>query len=247
MASASEGDDVAQLEASLDWVFEGSLKFPITTRPKPDKPTCSNRACAGEGVGEGAGHCSQCKGCWYCCKKCQVQDWKTGHKGVCARTKALVSTGEAPTRATLVRLLRKIRMYAVPFAAAHELAHPGEAPGVVLLQSPNALMDFGVIEAKCDPLGGFAKHDRKVVLNALSIPEFVASSANPLFAPIAAAVEAAAAILNPVEHHLVVCKFRCGQMVAVKQPWVPAKGVALALASDFKGKDCIQLNIEDES
>jgi len=244
MTSTSEEDAMIQLEASIEWVYEGKLNFSSPARPGPDQPTCSNRACGGK-VGEGSGHCSQCKGSWYCCKKCQVQDWKMGHKGLCARTKSLVTTGEAPSRATLVRLLRKIRMYAAPFAGAYELA-TGTA-GIVFLQSPNPLLDFCLIEAKCDPLRGFVKHDRAVILNAMSVDEFVASSADPSFAPIATAVQESASALDPLEHYLTVCKFRCGAVMVVKQPWVPVKSVALALASDFKGKDCIQLNIEDES
>ena len=27
--------------------------------------------------------CASCKGAAYCCKECQVKDWKAGHKEIC--------------------------------------------------------------------------------------------------------------------------------------------------------------------
>ena len=48
------------------------------------------------------------------------------------------------------------------------------------------------------------------------------------------------------EGFLVLCKFRDGPVELVRVPFVPPRAVCRALSGDYKGRDCIQLNIEDE-
>ena len=73
------------------------------------------------------GACARCKGPRYCSRVCQRQDWKRVHKAVCKRTGRLVAGEGGPQsfhrRATVARLLRKLRLYLAPFAVANEDQH----------------------------------------------------------------------------------------------------------------------------
>jgi hypothetical protein len=40
--------------------------------------------------------CLQCKAVYYCCKVCQVADWKAGHKAVCKASAAHDAAEETP-------------------------------------------------------------------------------------------------------------------------------------------------------
>ncbi len=45
---------------------------------------------------------------------------------------------------------------------------------------------------------------------------------------------------------LTLCQFRCGQVLLVRQPWVPPKAVCRALAAEYGGKASLLLNLEEE-
>ncbi len=45
---------------------------------------------------------------------------------------------------------------------------------------------------------------------------------------------------------LTLCQFRCGKVELLRQPWVPTKAVSKALASEYKDKASLLLNLEEE-
>jgi hypothetical protein len=165
------------------------------------------------------------------------------HKRLCGATKAVVDGGALSERSAVVRLLRRIRLYSAPFVAANEAA---VGPGVLLVQSPNVLADFALLEAAVHPRTK-ARFARSVVLNYLTAADFKETVCRDDFelVPIALALDDALQALDQNAHFVALLKFRCGRMELVRCPWVPAKSVCKALAVDYLGKDCIQLNLED--
>jgi hypothetical protein len=246
--------------------------------------TAVNTAMSGGGLSRVAddvgGSCARCKGPWYCTRSCQRQDWKRCHKALCRRTARLVAGYEPPPdgkgllgyltpncyneRAAVARLLRKLRLYMGPFAIANEQSLTRHSlPGFILLQTPNVLSQFTLLEASVDPLTGHA-FDRKVLLNYMTYSEFEAmihekKDETQLLSPVACALKEALhkqqeyekqkegdGSGNVVEEAFVVlCKFRDGKIKLIRMPYVPQKSVCRALSGDYVGKDCIQLNLED--
>ena len=246
-ALTSADGEVKDLVDSVEWLLSLDLEHEQKSTLSEAPPCCSNKQCAQKnGPQPGSGNCSRCGGAWYCSRGCQVQNWKL-HKIICSRTKSFVEGNwekdDQAQKATVVRLLRKIRLYALPFACAHETV----GPGLLLLQTSNSFNDFALLEATVNPRSK-QKFERAVLLNFFSLGDFKDSVVkdNSELVSVAAALELALDDLNHDSHVLAMCKFRGGRIELLKMPWVPDRSVCRALASDYLGKECIQLNLEDE-
>jgi hypothetical protein len=241
-AVTAADEEESALVASVEWLHRSQLRYTLSPAPEAASSPCFNKGCGNRVAGGGSGSCAKCKGAFYCSRECQTADWKRGHKRTCDRTMQVVA-GTFNRAAAVVRLLRRIRLYLSPFAIANEKL----GPGVVLVQSPNTLEDFALLEATVSPTLKQI-YARSVILNYITAAEFKGTIAkdDAEMVPVAAAVEAAIEALNTEHHHLVLLMFRCGALELAKCPWVPAKAVCRALAADFEGKGCVQLNLEEE-
>ena len=178
LTSCEEED--AALEASVEWLHSGDLGYPRISiiQPHEKAKTCSSkRCCSGGPPGTSSGLCARCSGSWYCSRECQVQDWKAGHKHACARVaRFLDPSATLNHRSSVVRLLRRIRLYTAPFVVANE-ATTGRGKGFVFLQTPNLAAEFSLLECKVDPTTG-EKYNRSVVLDFLTAADFAESGEN---------------------------------------------------------------------
>ena len=52
--------------------------------------------------------------------------------------------------------------------------------------------------------------------------------------------------IDTEKEFMVLSKFRCGRVELIKLPFVPDKAIGRALSSDFAGKNCLELHLEDE-
>ncbi|CAN0334568.1 unnamed protein product, partial [Hapterophycus canaliculatus] len=92
---------------------------------------CQRAACdkTEEPNGQAFCCCSKC-GVKYCCRNCQVMDWKKDHKAMCGQLKEMragaAGGGRAPLdrQSVVARVLGRVRLYLCPFAVCH-----GEALG----------------------------------------------------------------------------------------------------------------------
>ena len=162
-------EEEAALVASVLWLASTDLGFPAPSHGEKRVPLCSSKACLKKGTSQ----CARCHGASYCSKECQVSDWKGGHKQACVRIRRIVNGREEPNlKAGIVRLLRRIRMYMVPFLVANEAT--ATEKGFVFLQTSNPVDEFVLLGTKVNPKTG-ETYSRSVVLQYLTLPEFTAN------------------------------------------------------------------------
>ncbi|KAG5179902.1 hypothetical protein JKP88DRAFT_297774 [Tribonema minus] len=253
-AKVQEGlDIVQQIETGradgMVFHFEGDLLFELSGDKavakappglqlhKCQKPTCENTETMG---GKPFNQCSGC-GSRYCCRECQVSDWKSLHKPMCAQLKALSAGAKVDKRDAVSRTLSKVRLYLCPFAVCHGSAI---GPGFVFVQSPNSLLELNYM----GPVTSAGRAlQRSLVLHYMSPGEFVEAVMQDDFElmTVRTPLEAAIAAADAQREVVVLMRARCGYICVVTMPLVPEIAVCRALAGDYEGRDALQLNLDE--
>lgn len=193
--------------------------------------------------------CSKC-GVKYCCRECQVADWKKDHKVMCSQLHDM-RTGRGKgggarrqpldRQGVVARVLGRVRLYLCPFAVCH-----GEAQGrgFVFVQTPNPVLELEYLR----PVNSNGRRlNRSVILHFLSMGEFVDAVMQDDFelgvirSPLEAAVEG----YNPKKEVVVLVRARCGYMAVMVIPLVPEWVVCRQLGAEYLEKDALQLNLDD--
>lgn len=238
-------EKLSQLEAnkgSAHWLYEGSL-----INPTPS----AERVCFRCSKAAPPASCSQCSVAAYCGRDCQTADWGKrgafgGHKGLCPDYRVLGKAQMVPAegrRLALERLLSKMRLYACPFAVHHAGV---QGRGVLLLQSENTLAQLA-LPAPRDCFGHMVQ--RSVLLQYLTLTKVdeMLESSNGAFDDLTAP---RAIISTVVSSHgdgemVVLVRLRCGFVAALVTQLVPDLRICMQLATDYKGKEVLQLDLDD--
>mmetsp|Transcript_526 Transcript_526/g.1027 ORF Transcript_526/g.1027 Transcript_526/m.1027 type:complete len:356 (-) Transcript_526:141-1208(-) len=216
--------------------------------------------------------CARCGFAAYCGKKCQVADWKgkgkyggIGHKHSCASYKDvginmdfgdgelkgdLEERREATVhrkRAAVVTILRRIRFYMCPFAVYNASIR---GRGFVFLQSPCTLAVMSLpdpVDSDGLPVVASLSPPRAVLMHFLTLGEYDSEVCRDDFEMAICRNELQNSLdAYDEQREVVVCaRFRCGNIFVFVAPLVPEFGICVALASDYEGKDALQLNIDD--
>ena len=114
-----------------------------------------------------------CGGCGvkYCCRECQIADWKAGHKKVCATLKLLRTSlpefNKTQRRPIVQRIIHENRIYMCPFAVCK---YNTQGRGFLFITSMvNSMNDF-VYRRNVDMNG--KRMDRKIELEYLDLGEY---------------------------------------------------------------------------
>ncbi|CAM9791971.1 unnamed protein product [Choristocarpus tenellus] len=236
----------------LVFKFEGDLMYEVagekaTARAPPGLylANCQRATCQQmeEFGGRKFFSCARC-GSKYCCRDCQVKDWKETHKIMCSQLHALRTNGgdraSTDRQEVVARVLTRIRLYLCPFAVSH-----GEkiGRGFVFVQTPNPLLELSYLK----PVNSNGNQlDRSVLLHFLSMREFIDAvmqddfELGTIHRPLEAAVES----YNPALETVVLLRSRCGYMAVVMVPLAPDLAVCRQLGMEYADKDALQLNLD---
>jgi len=194
--------------------------------------------------------CSKC-GVAYCSRSCQVADWKMvggAHKMSCHRYKLLGRSQRVPPEARrliISELLGRFRLYLCPFAVHHQQAH---GAGLLLVLSESSLSELALPSPK--DVWGRPLHPRRSLvlqyatradLDGADLRESFGGSLPELLPVIAHAVET----YDQLSEVVVLLRCRGGLTVALLCPLVPDFNVCRTLADDYKGKDALQFDLDE--
>ena len=163
-------EEDAMLESTVALGYTCELGYEMPAAPSAEgRRACSFAGCKEREVvgGKAFPSCAKCRAAFYHSRECQKADWKK-HKHICMRAGSYMRDEPYSKLATVSRLLRKVRMYMCPFACAHQ-AQIGD--GFVLLQSPNTLDAFVLLDAAVDCKTG-ERHNRGVIMTYMTVAEF---------------------------------------------------------------------------
>lgn len=245
ITDTSEED--AALVKSVTFHYEVELAYELPPQvPSSQGWSCHNKACANrETKDHRFGLCARCGGARYCGRKCQVADYRQGHKALCSRAADLVKRQTFNKEATLVRLLRKVRLYVGPFVVAQS---DSRGEGFLLVQSSRPLLDFVLLEASVDYRTG-EPYSRELLMTYMTSDEFSGSMAksDPRLQAVVPLLSQALGSVNREVDMVVMAKFRCGHLCVLEMPFVPGKQVLAVLATEYGygTMDTLQLNVDE--
>ena len=208
-----------------------------------------------------AGRCAKCGVARYCSRDCQVAHWKDGHKFGCDRYKLLGSdqqlAGAAATREVVERLAASVRLYICPFAVQNHdalnaaAAGAGGRRGFVFIQSSSELAALA-LPAPVDCWGAPLPTTRTLVMHFATLDEFAAekggiSAGRAALQAAGGALAAAVAAHDHASEVVVLCHFgsAAAPYTAVVVAPLLQMSICRALASDYAGKDSLQLDLDD--
>eukprot|EP00953_Heterococcus_sp_UTEX-ZZ885_P009136 5416-Heterococcus_DN1.PRE.3 len=205
---------------------------------KCQKADCANTEVRGE---KPFSKCAACSSS-YCSAACQKADWRPVHKAMCAQLKRLAKGEQFSRNDAVAHALSRVRLYLCPFFVCHNSA---VGPGFVFLQSPNSLLELHYISPVTSSGRGL---NRSLLLHYMTMGEFVDAVMQDDFElmTVRDALETAVKECDPTKELVVLLRARCGYLCVVTMPLVPDIGVCRALATDYIGKEALQLNLDEK-
>ena len=208
--------------------------------------------------------CAKCGVAGYCSRDCQMLDWSAkkggrwgGHKAQCAGYKALgrdQSLADTARRATLEQLLARVRLYLCPFALANGSGggrKGGNAPerprGLCFLQLGCTLSQLALPAPRDCAGNALPPGERSALLHWVTLEEFDAeiSGSDPALSRAAAPLADAVGTHDDLNEVVVLVRAGCGFAAVLVQPLVPERRVCLTLATEYEGRDCLQIDCDD--
>ncbi|CAM9780055.1 unnamed protein product [Chrysoparadoxa australica] len=239
--------DIESSSFGLEWLAvnhllyakdENEVSSAVSLR-KCQRPHCSK-------IEEGPGQFQCCSGCQspYCSRVCQKQDWSKGrfrHKDACSQLKSIRGGATVDAKEAVARCIGRVRLYACPFSVFHCDA---VGRGLLFLQSRNTIAELAYL-APVDIHGKLLQ--RSLLLHYLTMGEFVDAVLQDDFelGTVKEPLEQAVASYDMESEIVVLLRTACGYLAVIKMPIVPDLGVCKALASDYAGKDALELRLDD--
>lgn len=188
----------------------------------------------------------RCGGCGakYCCRECQVADWKAGHKKLCASFKLLktdVSTFNQQHRRSMVqKLIHEHRIYMCPFAVCK---YNTQGRGFLLITAiDNSINDF-IYTRNIDVNG--LRLDRRIELEYLDLGEFAELCASDFeLGIIRSGLVSAVETYDPQQEVVVLWLAACGYLGVLTVPIVPDFKVCQVLGDDHAQQRTLQLALD---
>jgi hypothetical protein len=188
----------------------------------------------------------RCGGCGakYCCRECQVTDWKAGHKKLCASLKLLttdVSTFNQQHRRPMVqKLIHEHRIYMCPFAVCK---YNTQGRGFLLITAiDNSINDF-IYTRNVDVNG--LRLDRRIELEYLDLGEFAELCASDFeLGIIRSGLVSAVETYDPQQEVVVLWLAACGYLGVLTVPIVPDFKVCQVLGDDHAQQRTLQLALD---
>ena len=191
-----------------------------------------------------------CGGCGakYCCRECQVSDWKSGHKKLCSSLQLLrndlPSYNKEHRRGVVQRIIHEYRIYMCPFAICK---YATQGRGFLLITSiDNPINDF-VYRRNVDREGILL--DRRIELEYLDLGEFAELCTHDFeLGVIRNGLVAAVETYDPQKQVVVLWLAACGYLGVLTVPIVPDFGVCQVLGADHANNRTLQLalDVQDE-
>jgi hypothetical protein len=188
----------------------------------------------------------RCGGCGakYCCRECQVTDWRAGHKKICSTLKLLSTNpskfNETQRRPMIQKIIHEYRIYLCPFAVCK---YNTQGRGFLLITSiDNSVNDF--IYTKNVNLNGQLL-DRRIELEYLDLGEFAELCTSDFeLGVIRNGLVSAVETYDPQQQIVVLWLAACGFLGVLTVPIVPDFRVCQALGADHAQKRTIQLALD---
>ena len=248
--------DGGKADGSPQWRHEDTEGL-MAPPPLPEPRLCF--ACAKPSVSK----CAKCGVAAYCSRECQTADWKKsgawgGHKALCPGYKVLgrdqdgVYTDASQRRAALERLVASVRLYLCPFAVAHGSGGASKARpkprGCAFLQLGCTVATIALPCPRDCAGHNLPPGERSCLLHWVTLAEY-----DDEIAPTDAALgRARGALAEAIEDHddasevVVLLRAADGFVGLLIQPLVPDMAVCKALASEYEGREALQLDVDTD-
>jgi len=187
--------------------------------------------------------CSGC-GAKYCCRECQVEDWKGGHKKLCKSLKTLrtdpATFSSTNRRSIIEKIIHEHRIYMCPFAVCK---YNTQGRGFLLITSiDNPINDF-IYKRNVDMNGMLL--DRRIELEYLDMGEFAELCTHDFeLGVIRNGLVAAVESYDPNTQMVVLWLAACGYLGVLTVPIVPDFGVCEILGADHATQRTLQLALD---
>ncbi|CAB9522228.1 expressed unknown protein [Seminavis robusta] len=228
--------------------------------PSNSQPVCFR--CGKTSTAKQLSKCAQCQVASYCCKECQVQDWKAvskgggGHKAACAsyaRLELVVHNNNRSSAEWQIKsdafketvrneLFGRIRIYACSYAV-HRTATLGK--GFLFLQSDSTLATLSTPT----PMAPKIKM-RALLMHFLTLAEYDSEVCRDDFEMAEVRTQLQHLVNNDYDDQnevVLLLRFRCGHVALGKGTLVPDYGVCKVLGQQYfeTTTGAVQLNLDD--
>jgi hypothetical protein len=245
-------------------VNAGTLENPLSSAPQPiqwvqtlelgyDEPAAPSPicfACGKEAADPSVTKLSQCAKCnvaAYCCRDCQIKDWKEGRHKLACPSYTRLSTINTEATKELVRneVFMRIRFYACPYAV-HKTAELGN--GFLFIQSDTTLQDLAIAIPKDQH--GRTMQTRSILMHYLTLGEYDAEVCRDDF-EMAVVRNKLQELLKDYDEQnevIILIRLRCGHIALGKAVLVPDYRICKKLGQDYYADNpagAVQLTLDD--
>lgn len=232
---------LANSPSSIGWTQTFELGY---DEPEPRLPVCFS--CAEQSTSEKKfSKCAKCQVATYCCRDCQIKDWKGGrHKLACPSYTRLASVDDETKTTVRNEIFSRIRFYACPYAV-FKSAELGD--GFLFIQSDTTLKDLSIAIPK-DSSG--RELTRSILMHYLTMGEFDAEVCRDDFemAAVRTNLQELVKAYDPEKEVVLLVRLRCGHVALGKAVLVPDYRVCKKLGKDYYTDNpagAVQLTLDD--